>query len=159
MGSARAESESVVLLKAYLSKGATNPRVNPIIADTVGKVMDTNAAANNTNAIAQAIDTSPITDTIINAITAGLKDVRVTNQLAAEASIIGKRIGESVATVRSTIAALETSIKGEKIGESVASAVKSVMAVSAPKASMDPTAMREQTLSSSTYRSVSIRTS
>jgi hypothetical protein len=73
----------------------------------------------NTEATAKAVDTETITD----AITAGLKEIRFKNETAMQASIIG-----------------------EKIGESVASAVKSALAISESKASMDATSMREQTL-------------
>jgi hypothetical protein len=76
----------------------------------------------NTEAIAKAVDTEAITD----AITAGLKEIRFKNETAMQASIIG-----------------------EKIGESVASAVKAALAASEPKASMDATSMREQTLGTS----------
>jgi hypothetical protein len=73
----------------------------------------------NTEAITKAVDTEAITD----AITAGLKEIRFKNETAMQASIIG-----------------------EKVGESLASAVKSALAVSGPKASMDAASMREQTL-------------
>jgi hypothetical protein len=79
-----------------------------------------------TDAIASAINTNAI----INAITAGLNKARLTNELAMDASIIG-----------------------EKIGESVAAAIKSAMADSEPKPSMDATTMREQTLGSLAHHS------
>jgi hypothetical protein len=47
---------------------------------------------------------------------------------------------------------------GEKIGEAVASAVKSSMAALVPKATMDATAMREQTLGSLSRHSASVDT-
>ena len=83
----------------------------------------TNAITNAINAeiIAKAVDTDAITD----AITAGLKEIRFTNE-----------------------AVMQASIMGDKIGEAVTSAVKSSMAALVPKATMDATAMREQTLGS-----------
>jgi predicted transcriptional regulator len=48
----------------------------------------------NTEAIAKAVDTEAITD----AITAGLKEIRFKNETAMQASIIGEKIGESVAS-------------------------------------------------------------
>jgi hypothetical protein len=83
----------------------------------------TNAITNAINAkiIAKAVDTDAITD----AITAGLKEIRFTNE-----------------------AVMQASIMGDKIGVAVAGAVKSAMAALVPKATMDATAMREQTLGS-----------
>jgi hypothetical protein len=93
----------------------------------------TNAITNSINAeiIAKAVDTDAITD----AITAGLKEIRFTNE-----------------------AVMQASIMGDKIGEAVTSAVKSSMAALVPKATMDATAMGEQTLGSLSRHSASVDT-
>jgi predicted DNA-binding protein len=106
-------SESLDKLSEHLSKVATNAVANAINADTIAKAIDTNA--------------------VMNAVTASLKEARLTNELSTRASIIG-----------------------EKIGESVAGAIRSAMAVSETKAIMDATTMREQTLSSLLHRSACI---
>jgi hypothetical protein len=128
-------SESLDKLSEHLSKVATNAVANAINADTIAKAIDTNAVAKaiDTDAIAKAIDTHPSTDAVMNAVTASLKEARLTNELSTRASIIG-----------------------EKIGESVAGAIRSAMAVSETKAIMDATTMREQTLSSLLHRSACI---
>jgi len=120
-------SESLDRLGEHVSKAATNAIANAINTDTIAKAIDTNAVAKaiDTDAIAKAIDTNPITDAVMKAVAASLKEAKLTNELSTQASIIG-----------------------EKIGESVASAIKSAIAASEPKAIMDATIMREQTLSS-----------
>jgi len=118
--------ESLDKLSEHISKVATNAVANAINAETI---------AIDTDAIAKAIDTNPITDAVMNAVTASLKEARLTNELSTQASIIG-----------------------EKIGESVAGAIKSAMAVSEPKAILDATTMREQTLGSLLPRSACMHT-
>ena len=130
-------SESLDNLSEHVCKAATNAVANAINTDSIAKAIDTNAVAKaiDTDAIAKAIDTNPITDAVMKAITASLKEARLTNEISTQASIIG-----------------------EKIGESVAAAIKSAMAVSEPKAIMDATTMREQTLSSLHHHSVYMHT-
>jgi hypothetical protein len=130
-------SESLNKLSEHVYKAATNAVANAINTDSIAEAIDTNAVAKaiDTDAIAKAIDTNPITDAVMKAITASLKEARLTNEISTQASIIG-----------------------EKIRESVAAAIKSAMAVSEPKATMDATTMREQTLSSLHHHSVYMRT-
>ena len=120
-------SESLDRLGEQVSEATTNAISDAINTDAIAKAIDTNAVAKaiDTDAIAKAIDT----DTIINAITTAFRKASLTKKLTMEASIIGEKIGE-------------------KIGESVLIAIKSAMTISEPKASMDATAMREQTLGS-----------
>jgi len=120
-------SESLDRLGEQVSEATTNAISNAINTDAIAKAIDTNAVAKaiDTDAIAKAIDT----DTIINAITTAFRKASLTKKLTMEASIIGEKISE-------------------RIGESVLIAIKSAMTISEPKASMDATAMREQTLGS-----------